>query len=502
MSNGIILAGGKASRLGPLSTQISKALVSIGQRPHVFHQIELMRAANCVRIIVVANPATHIQVQTALERAGHYDIKVVPQNVSRGPVDAILVGLHALGPERHKHDTYVLMSDTFIEEKLDRHSGTWIGEALTPVGSRSFCVREDDGTYVDKQVRVADSVTIGAYHFADTIELLSEASTVMTRANLNDEHEVGMGPLLSCFPTARTIAFPTWLDIGDVHALAIARRTRFIARSEHTLSLDDAGIITKRGTGEQFAAQRNWLIEQSAMGDRSANLIPRYFGSVLDGGYAMEYVDLPTLSELWLYWPGRPDTWVRILQSVTDRLDHDLWWSIKSYNEVASAVRVASWFAGKALERLTTLDHALATRHFDLLERASEVFTSASMVRAHGDLNFNNILYSINTGTCKLVDPRGTPFMPLIYEIAKLRYSYHAGFSAITHNLFYNDNVLMPDRADEIKAMDEFLEGYFSLEQLQVAEGCLLLAGAPLHSPREREVMISRGVQLIKEIVG
>ena len=502
MSNGIILAGGKASRLGPLSTQISKALVSIGQRPHVFHQIELLRAANCVRIIVVANPATHIQVQTALERAGHYDIKVVPQNVSRGPVDAILVGLHALGPERHKHDTYVLMSDTFIEEKLDRHSGTWIGEALTPVGSRSFCVREDDGTYVDKQVRVADSVTIGAYHFVDTIELLSEASTVMTRANLNDEHEVGMGPLLSCFPTARTIAFPTWLDIGDVHALAIARRTRFIARSEHTLSLDNAGILTKKGVGKQFFAQRSWLLEQSTKPAKSANLVPRIY-NVLDDGYEMEYVDLPTLSELWLYWPGRPETWAQILQSVVDRLELDLWWPDKQRAMVADHTSVATWFAGKTLERLTKLEHGLAARHFDLLERASEVLTSSSIVRAHGDLNFNNILYSINTGTFKLIDPRGNATMPLIYELAKLRYSYHAGFSAITHGLFnHSTGVLLPDRTKEIAAMDAFLAGYISLDQLQVAEGCLLLAGAPLHSPREREVMISRGVQLIKEIVG
>lgn len=502
MSNGIILAGGKASRLGPLSTQISKALVSIGQRPHVFHQLELLHAAGCRRVVVVTNPSTHVQVQTALHRAGHYDVKVVSQNVARGPVDAILVGLHALGAARHVHDSYVLMSDTFIEETLERSSKTWIGEARTPVGSRSFCVREDDGTFIDKKVHMADQVTIGAYHFTDTIELLGKATEVMAAATDKFETEVGMGPLLSRFTNAITEDFTTWLDIGDVSALANARRTRFIARSEHTLILDNAGLLLKRGDTEQFIAQRNWLIEQSALSAQSANLIPRIY-TTTDNAYVMEYVDLPTLAELWLYWPGTPDTWAQILRSVVDRLERDLWWSVKSYNEVASPVQVASWFAGKALERLTEFDHALATRYFDLLERASEVFTSSSMVRAHGDLNFTNILYSINTGTCKLIDPRGTPFMPLSYEIAKLRYSYHAGFSAITHGLFDRETgIPMPDRTEEIAAMDAFIDGYFSLEQLQVAEGCLLLAGAPLHTKFERDAMIARGVQLITEVVG
>jgi thiamine kinase-like enzyme len=455
-----------------------------------------------MRIVVVANPATHIQVQMALERAGHYNIKVVSQNVSRGPVDAILVGLHALGVERHMHDTYILMSDTFIEEKLAQYSGTWIGEARTPVGHRSFCVRKNDGTYVDKQVHMADFVTIGAYHFVDTVELMSEASLVVASATANDENEVGMGPLLSCFTAAKTIEFSTWLDIGDVHALATARRTRFIARSEHTLSLDNAGILTKKGTSEQFFAQRSWLLEQSTKPAKSANLVPRIY-NVIDDGYEMEYIDLPTLSELWLYWPGRPDTWAQILQSVVDRLELDLWWSGKSRPEVADRASVATWFTGKALERLTKFEHGLAAQHFDLLERASEVFGTSSMVRAHGDLNFNNILYSINTGTFKLIDPRGNATMPLIYELAKLRYSYHAGFSAITHGLFdYETGALLPDRTKETAAMDSFLDGYISLDQLQVAEGCLLLAGAPLHSYFEREAMIIRGVQLIKEIVG
>jgi len=499
VSNGIILAGGRGSRLGPLSTQISKALVSIGQRPHIFHQIELLRAAGCKHIIVTVSPSTQVQVISALDRAGLYDIGVVIQHTPAGPVDAILTALNALTLSRREHDTYVLMSDTFIEEPLERSSVTWFGVAPA-LSRRSFCVRDLRGDYIDCVVQAGTSVTIGAYHFADTTALFNKAAALM--ASKRNTAEVGMGPLLSLYLDVKTIEFPTWLDIGDAMALSSARRTRFIARSEHKLSLSRSGLLIKRGKGKQILEQRNWMLDQAALPDDAANLVPRIF-STLPDGYTMEYIDLPTLAELWLYWPGMPETWAAILQSVTDRLERDLWWRAKTYNEVASPVQVASWFAGKALERLTQFDHAVAARHFDLLERASEVFTSSSMVRAHGDLNFNNILYSINTGTCKLIDPRGTSFMPLNYELAKLRYSYHAGFSAITHGLFDPETgTPLPDRGHEIAAMDDFLNGYVSLEQLQVAEGCLLLAGAPLHSKFERDAMIARGVQFITEVVG
>lgn len=499
MSNGIILAGGQASRLGPLSTQISKALVSIGQRPHVFHQIELMEAANCEEIVVVTNPSTQVQVRTALDRAGHYNVKVVTQKNPRGPVDAILVGLQAFHPNRRMHSTYVLMSDTFIEEKLEQHSQTWIGQYISPV-KRSFCWRDGQGYYQDSVVNAGSMVTIGAYHFADTVELFSNAAATMASKSI--EPEVGMSALLNRFPSAKPAIFKTWLDIGDVTALGQARRTRFIARSEHTLTLDSAGLLTKKGSGEQFLAQRSWLLDQAAMPARSANLVPRVY-DVTSGGYVMEYIDLPTLSELWLYWPGRPDTWAQILTSILDRLERDLWPSIKPYEPIMSAGQVAQWFTTKAHERLASLDHGLAARHFDMLEKASLVFTASSIVRAHGDLNFNNILYSLNTNTFKLIDPRGTPFMPLIYELAKLRYSYHGGFAAITHNLVDHTNgILLPDRDEECYAMDDVLRGYVSLEQLQVAEGCLLLAGAPMHNFLERSVMIERGVKLITEVIG
>ena len=102
-----------------------------------------------------------------------------------------------------------------------------------------------------------------------------------------------------------------------------------------------------------------------------------------------------------------------------------------------------------------------------LLDAVTPLFTGSVGVRGHGDLNFTNILYSARTGVFKLLDPRGDPMkIPLSYELAKLRYSYHGGFAAITHGLydFYYDGGgepggvdLWPQRAVESDALDAVL---------------------------------------------
>lgn len=497
MTNGIILAGGKGSRLGPLSAQLSKALVSIGQRPHVFHQIELLRAAGCDWITIVVSPGSQQQITDVIQRAGVQRVNVIVQEEPWGPVDALGIALTSWYVDASS-DTYMLFSDTYLTEPLDRGLHTWIGEASAPT-ARSFCTWDSDvRRYVDRVVGSGTPVTIGAYHFADT--KLTRDVVVALMRNYGTTEEVGMGPFLSCIQgDALPEQFMSWLDIGDVAALGSARRTRFIARAHHSLTLDDAGLITKRGEGDAFDTQMEWLLDQRSLPPRSANLIPELY-STTSKSYTSEYIDLPTLAELWLYWPGLPETWATILESIIQRLKRDLWWSIRSIGDV-TAEDECELFVGKALRRLGEWDQTKLREALPLLSKATHYFKGAAKVRAHGDLNFNNILYSVNTGMIKLLDPRGDTFLPITYELAKLRYSYHAGFAAITHGLTSPDRGLLPQRLHEIAALDEVIARFMPLDKCTIAEACLLLAGAPLHNEREANAMFNRGKKLLEGLV-
>lgn len=516
MQQAVILAGGLGSRLGPVTAQRSKALVTIGQRPHLVHQLLLLREAGVEQTVVVVSPDTERQVVDTVRRAGFGDeILFAVQSAPRGPANALLVGLDALWRLNFVDcGVYVLMSDSFVDEPLGDESDDperdWIGVWHAPT-KRSFCYALD-GHFVDGVVDSGVMVTVGVNYLASRGSAHMAAATVANAGRADTFGEIHMSEFFNAYQdirgtlTQRTLE--TWLDTGDVDALAHAHRSRFISRSHHKLILDSSGIITKYGEGESFERQLNWLLERrDCMIAGQANLVPRVHDAFTPanrpGWYTMEYVDLPTLSELWLYWPGRPDVWEALLRNVVTQLQANLWVGATEDEPTANVL----WFVDKTRDRLNMRGlpewHDVANPLLDLAEQVLRAEHS-ELVRGHGDLNFSNILYSLNTGMIKLLDPRGDHLVPWLYELAKLRYSYHGGFAAITHGLasLRGDKVdLWPRRSDEIKALDDVIMEFVSLELLQVCEGCILIAGAPLHEGVEAEMLFWRGIELLREVL-
>lgn len=521
MQQAIILAGGLGSRLGPVTAQRSKALVTIGQRPHLVHQLLLLRNANVLETVVVVSPDTKRQVVDCVQRAGFSDdVKFAVQTEPLGPANALLYGLETLDTFANVNGVFMLMSDSFVDEPLDGNLlADWVGVAPAPI-ARSFCYEEND-IYLDGHVEAGQLVTVGVNYFASRADALECARLV---ANYRRAREFGEIPMSEFFNAYTDLRGPvaqrelkTWLDVGDVNALANAHRSRFISRSHHTLELSPAGVITKHGAGEAFERQADWLLERrGSTAPAVANLFPAIYDAYTGprgsddseqfGWYSMEYVDLPTLAELWLYWPGRPDVWQALLRNVLTRLQENLWIGPTEDEPTANVL----WFVDKTRDRLAMRGlpewHAVAEPLLDEAEEHLRHWPSA-LVRGHGDLNFSNILYSLNTGMIKLIDPRGDHLVPALYEFAKLRYSYHGGFTAITHGLAsLGKDVgtvdLWPQRRDEVAALDDVLVEYCDLETLQVCEGCLLIAGAPLHDGVEAEILFWRGVQLLHEVFG
>lgn len=512
----VILAGGLGSRLGPVTAQRSKALVTIGQRPHLIHQLLLLRDAGVQSVAVVVSPDTASQVIDVVRRSGidrELPVAYPVQRQPLGPANALLHGLNVLTGDG---GVFMLMSDSFLDEPLLRNDVRdqcdWIGVAPAP-SARSFCY-EDNDIYLDGHVEAGQLVTVGVNYLASGDDARNCAALVASDERCRKFGEIPMSQFFNAYTDLRgTVSqrvLESWLDVGDVNALAHAHRSRFISRSHHKLELDASGVITKWGEGDAFMRQADWLLERQDMPGTRANLTPRIydFARLRDdlGFYCMEYVDLPTLAELWLYWPGRPDVWQSLLRNVLDQLRANLWTGPTENEPTANVL----WFVDKTRDRLAMRGlpewHAVAE---PLLDAAEEYLRElpADLVRGHGDLNFSNILYSLNTGMIKLIDPRGDHLVPFLYELAKLRYSYHGGFTAITHGLASLGRSIgtvnvWPQRQAEVKALDEVMMGYIDLRTLTVCEGCLLIAGAPLHDGLEAEMLFWRGVQLLHEVFG
>lgn len=473
MKYGIILAGGRGTRLGPLAAQISKALVSVGSRPQVINQIEKLRTAGCERIVVVTSPSTDTQVSDVLQRAGAQNVSTVVQKVALGPGHALQTGLDKIR-WTERDSVYVIMSDTVIDEHLpDRE---FIGVAFSTI-ERSWCWLDNERGYVDEVAPEGTEVTIGVYRFDDIPYL----STISMFAMPDDNDEYGMANLLSMYTDRHDvpqIEFPSWQDVGDVLSLGTARRDRYVSRAHHRLELSDSGrAITKYGASD-YEIGFMWQLANAASARKS--LFPTVYG-IHENTYTMEYIDLPSLAELWLYWPGLPETWAGIVDNVITQLDRDLWTNVIRVDEHLGL----DFYANKAMQRINVWRPDRLTEEFtERIKKAGSMIEGQFAVNGHGDLNFTNILYSLNTGAVKLIDPRGG-LIPDTYEYVKLAYSPY--YAAITHNLFHfapNGRLLLhPIRTDEIEAIHEILAPYVGGQrELYAAMGLTLLAAVPLHT--------------------
>lgn len=510
---GIILAGGHGTRLGPMGMQLNKALIDFGGRPMIINQITTMRQVGCTEFIIVVSPHWKRQVSAVLNRAFGALIQwnVVVQHVAAGPADAVAVGAAAATSET---GALVIMADTFVDTH-DMHQAMvvggnkqWTGCSITR-GGRNWCYLDKEADeWVDGFVSAdtSEHVAIGCYYFPSVRELEHKAQLACDDSS--EGEETPMSPLLNSYKTSEII-FTTWRDTGDITALANARKTFMRSRSFNHLSVTNDGFVRKEGKIKDELEYLK-LIDD-------CHLFPRVRVEERDS-YDIEYIDSPTLAELFLYWPTTPGLWGHLLDVVIESVDFELWPRVGDTDPQPTAqmaldkafTRLVEWDKKSVLMfpklNINGEDHLAG---IDLVYALAEHVVSwgdDELVFPHGDLNFTNILYSIGNDIFRLIDPRGDTSLDYHYDLAKLRYSYR-GFAAISHGLFdagfHGGHAWLhvPYRDDEAAEMDNVLWHKGDMNKIEALESLLFLAGAPLHEGMEGLAMYLRGVQIGNEVL-
>lgn len=150
---GIILAGGKGTRLYPTTRVVSKQLLPIYDKPSIYYPIDVMIQSNIVDILIISNPEHIPQYQTLLGDGSQLGISISYQSqaVPRGLPEAFILGDWFIGDD----DVMLILGDnvfcvnnisTMVDKAMETHRGATIFGTKVPDPERSGVVEFDPDT--------------------------------------------------------------------------------------------------------------------------------------------------------------------------------------------------------------------------------------------------------------------------------------------------------------------------------------------------------------------
>ncbi len=534
----IVLASGLASRLGLLSDD-GKWSVRFKAAPILATQLGVLSRAGVRSVTVTCRPEHHRAVQQLADVATtSFDLSVlvVPQSDAPGPGMALA---KALGLAPPAHPVVLLLADTVISSIPALGGQSWIGTAAPPAPRRWCEVRANDRGEVtallDHLVHDVSTcqVAVGIYYFHDRAILDVVASNLRSLAGSSTE-PVELSSVLDEYRSRNVLSTRPadgWIDLGDSGSITDVSRSQHRVRSTNHIHVSDLGVLRKRGTDSDFAAEaafmRNLPADYSVLFPRVLDVAPD------DSEYSIEYLDYRTLAEYYLYRPGTQESWASVADELLRQL-RDTLWSAPLEAECDVTARCRAVY----LEKLTSRFDAWWQRgvrcdanELEVNGRALTAGTKAMRLMrslleplcinplpatVHGDLNFSNILHAPAMGIYRLLDPRGAfggpgPSGDARYDAAKLRHSYNGMYDALIHGLFSLDAEgpdafhlrIGPNRDVAKHSIDSSLRrSGFELLEVRTIEASLFLSMLPLHDddPDRQWALYAYGLQLLAEV--
>jgi len=140
ITKGIILAGGKSTRLYPVTHSVSKQLLPIYDKPMIYYPLTTLMLAGVVDILLITRPEETALFHQVFRDGSQWGINIhyAVQKEPRGLAEALIIGRHFIGKEPI---AFILGDNIFYGDGL---SGLLRSAAAAPSGAEIFASYVDD----------------------------------------------------------------------------------------------------------------------------------------------------------------------------------------------------------------------------------------------------------------------------------------------------------------------------------------------------------------------
>ena len=524
--NGIILTAAKVNDgLSQLFGEIPPALIPVNGKPLIFHQIEnfIQYGVSHIYISVGYNKERLINLVKNYY-AERVQLEFITVDYKKSPGNSLLTCLKEIS----NGEVTVILGDTFLPKKnlVSKSNQVFVSKSISQSNRWSKVQLNESGNinFLEKESS-GDLAIIGVYQ-------ISEIKGLVDGIAIDNFEITEVLKLLNI--SFKAVEENGWLDFGHLDKYQSSKKRLLEARSFNSLEFNDKlGTITKKSTNiKKFLKEIEWQLN---VPKELKVLSPR----IIDHSVAnenpfveMEYYSYPTLSEIWLYSSFDDSVLKRVICKtfaiLLCFLDHKRNVTQKSYDHIyieKTNKRVNELITNHpTFKKFLSEDYLVINgeklKNWNLLKDKvlkliPQLYEKNHNCFIHGDYCFSNILFDINSGIVRLIDPRGiwgeNKDGDIKYDVAKLRHSINGDYDFIVQDLFeihhegstLNYKVYNSPKHLKIKQyFDELVSKEFDLKQIQLIEGLLFLSMIPLHENNERrqKVMLCKALENLNKL--
>jgi hypothetical protein len=331
-----------------------------------------------------------------------------------------------------------------------------------------------------------------------------------------------------------------WMDVGHIDTYDKSS-TEVKTRYFNTITIDkQRGILKKTSQNkDKFIKEIKWYLRLPLNIQYVAPRIFNYSLSYDDPYIEMEYYSYNNLHNTFVYGNQPLEQWKLIFHSLENVINEFKKFKVEtSKNEVIETLN--EMYIEKTIKRLDELrvdkefkelfDNNIIIngkkyesinyyiKYMPKLLEEFNIYDIKEFQLLHGDFCLSNILYSLNSNTVRVIDPRGEfgkfdIYGDIRYDLAKLSHSIQGKYDFIIEDLFE-----LEKKDTEINYMIYYNDGHKQIEELymkelkkitndvdiiELIESILFFSMIPLHKdyPNRQILMLATAVRLIDNVI-